>query len=38
MRFAPQRLLLSTDGLHINTVAAGMIADLVERWLLSEPI
>jgi len=29
-------LLLLTDGLHLNSVAAGMIADLIEGWLVSE--
>jgi lysophospholipase L1-like esterase len=27
-------LLLTTDTLHLNSVGAGMIADLVEGWLL----
>jgi lysophospholipase L1-like esterase len=30
-------LLLTTDTLHLNSVGAGMIADLIEGWLLSEP-
>lgn len=27
-------LLLTTDCLHLNSVSAGMIADLIERWLI----
>ena len=27
-------LLVTTDGLHLNSVGAGMIADLIEAWLL----
>jgi lysophospholipase L1-like esterase len=30
-------LLLTTDCLHLNSVGAGMIADLVEDWLLARP-
>jgi acyl-CoA thioesterase I len=29
-------LLVSTDGLHLNGVGAGMIADLIEAWLVQE--
>ena len=29
-------LLLLTDGLHLNSVGAGMIADLIEGWLVGE--
>jgi lysophospholipase L1-like esterase len=29
-------LLVSTDGLHLNSVGAGMIADLIEAWLIQE--
>ncbi len=29
-------LLLTTDTLHLNSVGAGMIADLIEAWLLSD--
>ena len=28
-------LLINTDCLHLNSVGAGMIADLIEAWLLS---
>jgi lysophospholipase L1-like esterase len=27
-------LLVTTDGLHLNSVGAGMVADLIEEWLL----
>ena len=27
-------LLVTTDGLHLNSVGAGMIADLIEAWLI----
>ncbi|HEV3272614.1 MAG TPA: GDSL-type esterase/lipase family protein [Candidatus Methylacidiphilales bacterium] len=29
-------LLVTTDGLHLNSVGAGMIADLIEAWLVQE--
>ena len=29
-------LLITTDGLHLNSIGAGMIADLIEGWLVSE--
>ncbi len=29
-------LLVTTDGLHLNSVGAGMIADLIEGWLLDQ--
>jgi lysophospholipase L1-like esterase len=28
--------LVTTDGLHLNSVGAGMIADLIEAWLIEE--
>jgi hypothetical protein len=29
-------LLLTTDCLHLNSIGAGMIADLIENWLLKD--